>query len=145
MRKIVIFSFVCAILLWSACLAIAGEVKQNSSATIQDPLALAQTWLATVDQGKYDQSWAMASTYFKSMITKDQWSQTMLGRKSLGDLVSRNLKEKQQFTSLPGAPDGEYYVLTFNTVMKNKSSAVETLTLMLDQDGQWRMAGYFIR
>ena len=150
MRRVAIFSFGCAFLLLSACLTLAGEVKsgvvkQSNKTTIQDPVALGQMWLTTVDQGKYDKSWEMASTYLKSMVTKEQWMQTMSGRGSLGALVSRNLKEKQYFTSLPGAPDGEYYVLTFNTVMKNKAVAVETLTLMQDKDGQLRAAGYFIK
>ena len=46
---------------------------------------------------------------------------------------------------MPGAPDGEYYVSTFNTVFKNKRSAIETVTVMKDNDGQWRLVGYFIR
>ena len=145
MHKLVIFSCGCAVLFLSASLAVAEEVKQSVNTTIQDPVALGQMWLTTVDQGKYDKSWEMASTYLKSMVTKEQWMQTMSGRGSLGALVSRNLKEKQYFTSLPGAPDGEYYVLTFNTVMKNKAVAVETLTLMQDKDGQLRAAGYFIK
>ena len=48
-------------------------------------------------------------------------------------------------TSLPGAPDGEYVVMEFTTAFTNKKSAIETITPMLDEDGQWRVAGYYIR
>jgi hypothetical protein len=39
------------------------------------------------------------------------------------------LKSAEYKTSLPGAPDGEYVVLIFNTVFENKKAAVETVTM----------------
>jgi hypothetical protein len=47
--------------------------------------------------------------------------------------------------SLPGAPDGEYVVIQFATSFENKKSAIETVTPMLDSDGEWRVSGYFIK
>ena len=47
--------------------------------------------------------------------------------------------------SLPGAPDGKYVVIQYDTVFENKSSAVETIIPMADPDGAWRVSGYFIR
>jgi hypothetical protein len=47
-------------------------------------------------------------------------------------------------TSLPGAPDGEYVVMQFNTSYTQKKSAVETVTMVLDKDGKWHVAGFFI-
>ena len=46
---------------------------------------------------------------------------------------------------MPGAPDGRYVVVQYDTVFENKASAVETVTPMADPDGVWRVAGYFIR
>jgi hypothetical protein len=66
-------------------------------------------------------------------------------RKPLGELVSRKLKSANFMTSLPGAPDGEYVVLQFETAFENKKSAVETITPMLEKDGKWRVSGYYIR
>ena len=40
---------------------------------------------------------------------------------------------------------GEYVVIQFNTVFDNKQSAVETVTSVLDKDGKWKVAGYFIK
>jgi hypothetical protein len=48
-------------------------------------------------------------------------------------------------TSLPGAFDGEYVVIQFETSFENKKSAVETVTPMKDKDGRWRVSGYFIK
>jgi hypothetical protein len=48
-------------------------------------------------------------------------------------------------TTMPGAPDGEYVVIQYQTTFEHKNSAVETVTPMLDNDGQWRVSGYYIR
>jgi hypothetical protein len=66
-------------------------------------------------------------------------------RKPLGKLTSRKVNKTQSATSLPGAPDGQYVVVQFDTVFANQPSAVETVTFMLEKDGQWRAAGYFIK
>jgi hypothetical protein len=62
----------------------------------------------------------------------------------MGDASSRILLGATYATSLPGAPDGEYVVLQFKTVFEHKKDAIETLTPMLD-NGQWRVAGYYVR
>jgi hypothetical protein len=105
----------------------------------------AQTWLATVDDGQYAQSWDQASELFRKAITQDKWVSALENvRKPLGNLVSRKLKSAQPMAELPGAPDGQYVVMKFETSFTNKKSAVETVTFMLEKDGQWRAAGYFI-
>jgi hypothetical protein len=62
----------------------------------------------------------------------------------LGKLVSRAVISAQTTTNLPGAPDGQYVVMQFNTSFTNKQSAVETVTFMLEKDGKWKAAGYYI-
>jgi hypothetical protein len=107
--------------------------------------AAAQTWLATVDDGQYAQSWDQASELFRKAITQDKWVSALESvRKPLGKLVSRTVSSAQITTHLPGAPDGQYAVMQFNASFANKKSAVETVTFMLEKDGQWRAAGYFI-
>ena len=108
--------------------------------------AAAQTWLATVDDGQYAQSWDQASELFRKAITQEKWAEALQQvRKPLGPLVSRKVKSVQELTSLPGAPDGRYIVMQFETSFANKKSAVETVTFMLEKDGQWRAAGYYIK
>jgi hypothetical protein len=46
---------------------------------------------------------------------------------------------------LPGAPDGQYVIIQFETSFENKQNAVETVTPMLDTDSQWRISGYYIK
>ena len=63
----------------------------------------------------------------------------------LGNLVSRKVKSREYTEKLPGAPDGKYVVIQYETVFEKKSSAIETVTPMVDPDGAWRVSGYFIR
>lgn len=108
--------------------------------------AAAKTWLALIDKAEYGESWETAASYFKGAITKERWQQSLTAvRKPLGTRVSRELKSKTYAQSLPGAPDGEYVVIQFNTSFENKKSAVETVTPMLDTDGIWRVSGYYIK
>ena len=109
-------------------------------------VAAAQTWLALVDQGSYGESWETAATYFKQVITKDKWEQAITTvRKPMGKMLSRKLLSQIYTQSMPGAPDGEYVVIQFETSFKNKNSGIETVTPMLDKDGQWRVSGYYIK
>lgn len=106
----------------------------------------AETWLKSVDEAKYDASWDQAALLFKGALTKEQWKQAAAGvRAPLGKLVSRKVRSREYVEKVPGAPDGKYVVIQFDTVFQNKAAAVETVTPMLDPDGAWRVSGYFIR
>lgn len=106
----------------------------------------AQSWLKLVDEKQYAQSWEEAASFFKDHVTKEQLTQQFEKvHGAMGDLVKRTLKTAEYSTSLPGAPDGEYVVIQFETTFKNKKNAIETVTPMLDKDGQWRVSGYFIK
>jgi len=106
----------------------------------------AEQWLSLVDQGKYEESWADAAGYFQAAVPREKWVQSMNSfRKPLGKLLERKLKSSRFTASVPGAPDGKYVVIQFETSFENKKSAIETVTPMLDKDGQWRVSGYYIK
>jgi len=107
-------------------------------------IAAAEDWLKLVDDGKFAESWKEAAEYFKGVVKQDQWEQSIQSvRVPLGVVISRRLDAKNFATSLPGAPDGEYVVIQYATSFENKASAVETITPMMDKDGQWRVSGYY--
>lgn len=108
--------------------------------------AAADSWLKLVDEGNYGQSWEEASASFKASITKKDWEQRLKGvRDPLGAVNSRKVKAAKYMTHLPGAPDGEYVVIQYDASFANKKDSVETVTPMLEKDGQWRVTGYYIR
>ena len=133
-----------------ACLALVGVIACRANAAqqaaVQQATKAADDWLKLVDGGKYAESWAESSTVFKDRLNADGWGK-MVGpvRQPLGPVLSRKLKTAQYATSLPGAPDGQYVVIQYDTSFEKKKSAVETITPMLDKDGQWRVSGYYIK
>jgi len=119
----------------------ATDMKKNTEAT-----AAARAWLALIDDGRYSESWKQASAIVQGAAPEQGFANSMeTFRKPLGNLVSRKLKSAQLMTELPGAPDGQYVVMQFETSFANKKSAIETVTFMLEKDGQWKSAGYFIK
>jgi hypothetical protein len=133
----------------AVALALALAIIAPGAAAQAQPEELAQKsaemWLAKVDAGKYAESWQDAAQLFKDRISKGQWQTTAHAvRAPLGKLQSRKLKSITSKTSLPGAPDAQYVILQYDSSFEHKKSAVETVTVMLDKDGAWRISGYFI-
>ena len=126
-------------------LIIGGLSFASSQDKEKAAITAAQSWLRLVDEGRYAESWQEAGNYFKNVVNQGQWVQSVKGiRDQLGKVVVRNVKSVQYMTSLPGAPDGEYVVIQFKSSFENKKEAVETVTPMMDKDGQWRVTGYYI-
>jgi len=106
----------------------------------------AHAWLSRIDSGDYPGSWKEGSGYFQRAVSEQSWVASLEAvRTPLGKPVSRKAVKAQESSSLPGAPDGRYVVMSFKTAFERKESAVETVTFMLDKDGKWRAAGYFIK
>ena len=135
-RLIMTFTIICSLV---GAIAMAQDKNEAAKKS-------AESWLAVVDKGDYAASYDEAASIFKLAITKEDWLQKVRAARSpLGKMISRKLKRMQYETTLPGAPDGEYVVVQYDTSFENKRSAVETITPTLDKDGQWRVSGYFIR
>jgi hypothetical protein len=103
-------------------------------------------WLQLVDKGQYSQSWNQASQYFKNHVKRAQWqAQVSAARSPFGKVIERKLRSTNPATSLPGAPDGNYVVIQYDTAFEKKNAAVETVTPMKEANGEWRVSGYFIK
>ena len=128
-------------LVLSGGIGMAGDAGKETAA-----VSAAEKWLAAIDAGQYAASWNEAAEFFKNAVKPEQWEQSMqAARKPLGKLLSRKVQTKIYRTSLPGAPDGEYVLIKFETSFENKNKAIETVTPMMDKDGTWRVSGYYIQ
>lgn len=108
--------------------------------------ASAQSWLAFVDAARYGESWEQASSTFKGAVSKEQWIRMVSSaRGPLGKAQSRKLAAAHLLKDPPGSPAGEYVQLQFATSFEKQPSAVETVAAYLEKDGQWRVAGYWIK
>ena len=123
-----------------------SDARAANQAAVEQATKAAESWLKLLDDGDYMACYQQASQIVKDHLSQDAFVQQFSAtRKILGAVVSRNLKVAQYATSLPGAPDGQYVVIEYDTSFANKKSATETVTPMLDKDGQWRVSGYYIK
>ena len=123
-----------------------SKSSETNSEVEKAAVEVARDWLALIDGGQHAGSWEQSAAYFKGAISRENWEQTLAAaRVPLGDPLSREVKSAKYMTSVPGAPDGEYVVVQFESRFENKAEAIETVTPMLDADGVWRVSGYFIK
>jgi hypothetical protein len=140
LKSTIIFGFISLFFILLSHTLQAGQQAEETA------IASAQKWLTLIDEGKYSESWNEAAGFFKTAVSKKDWLKSMEAfRKPLGALISRKLKSKKYTTSLPGAPDGEYVVVQYETSFEHKKSAIETVTPMLDKNGKWLVSGYYIK
>ena len=131
-----LFLLALLVMLW----AVAGAALSK-----EDAVSSAQSWVALVDAGKYADSWTQASAFFQSHVPQQSWEQQVkVAREPFGEMVSRKVAQVTLKRTLPGAPDGEYAVMVFNSSFRHKAAAAETITVMAE-NGKWKVAGYFIR
>ena len=117
-----------------------------SDADKQGAVAAAESWLALLDEKDFEGSWETAAGLFRGAISAKLWEESL--EKAYGGVgrpQSRVLDTADHKTELPGAPDGEYFILAYKTVFENKENGIETVVLMMDTDERWHVSGYFVR
>ena len=130
-----------ALFLLIPCPAHAEDADGVAKAT-----AVATSWLALTDAGQYQESWKQASSLFRASVTNTDWQSALqAARVPIGALKGRTIKYAKYTRALPGAPDGEYVVIQYDSSFENKAAAVETVTPYREKDGSWRVSGYFIK
>ena len=109
-----------------------------------DAAALEQ--LRMLDNARYAESWAGAGEHFRKATAREDWARdAAAARRPLGALGGRRLKNLVYSTTLPGRPDGEYATFTYDSRFAEGAGAIETIVTVRESDGQWRLAGYFIK
>jgi len=104
-------------------------------------------FLDLVDSGQYEQSWEVCAAYLKNEVSQQDWVTRLSAVRSVsGKLLDRKQKDYvyTKDAGQEGIPNGEYMVYYFDSKFQNKDHLTETITVMLEQDNTWRIAGYFI-
>jgi len=84
----------------------------------------ADAWVGLVDQARYAESWDAAAPIFQASMTKEHWDGAVKGaRGPLGPLASQKFRAAEYKASLPGAPEGEYVVIYYDSAFAEKSKA----------------------
>ena len=104
-----------------------------------------EVWLSKVDDRRYDESWDSAASIFRQAYPKAPWAAMLNSRRNpLGKLLTRNVRKKEFLRSLPGTPAGQYVVFYYDTNYEHRNGVAETVSCVLDTDGQWRVCGYLV-
>jgi len=141
---------VCLSLLWVGLIASAQEqTKPNSAARStakQMALEADGVWLDRLDAGQYEACWNMAAAPLKAAVTEEKWESVIKGvMEPMGKLRLRTLQSATYTTILPGAPDGEYVMILYESSFEHKQTAQETVIVSREKDKAWRVAGYYIK
>lgn len=117
-----------------------AEASVSTTPAQAEIVRSARDWLATVDAGRWADSWRATGASFRSLNTVEAWTQaSQQGRVPLGAMVSRADLSQE---SVPAPPNG-LEMVKFRTSFANRANATETLTLV--REGQaWRVVGYWI-
>src|SRR5512143_3055491 len=118
-----------------ACLVAAAALlagqdtdKAGEGAARKSAEEAANNWLALVDSSRYGESWNQAGALFKKHVSAEEWEKTARSvREPFGKLLSRKVKHADYSRSLPGAPDGEFVILVYESSFENKKEAGETV------------------
>jgi hypothetical protein len=123
-----------------------SQIPDRAGPAVAAAQAAARAWLNLVDGGRYGESWDSAATLFRHAVTRSGWDDAV--RKARGPFESlgdRTLLGASFRSRLPNAPAGQYVVLQYETKGGGGKTVVELVTPMKDEDGRWRVAGYYIR
>lgn len=137
------------ILVFLAALVVAADKPEDAAQ------AAGESWLSLVDAGNYAASWDRAAKALKGAVGQADWVQmssdlrTKLGKLASRKLRSREYTERPPTTRLVGGKvytlgQGRYVVLRYDSAFANTPSAVETVTIMADSDGVWRVSGFSV-
>ena len=123
----------------------ARRARTEGQAERDAALGAAQEWLALLDAGDYPACWSRAAELMRGAASEEQLAQALrTALAPMGKPISRSMATAKYHETLPGAPDGRYWVICFAASYANKKEALETVTAMWDA-GMWRLSGYYIR
>lgn len=121
----------------------AGDIREISPADYKKAQTAMKEWLALVDNGKYAESFAAASEFFRKNSSAEKWKTDHAKMMEAGPVVTRG--EMAGFTPMekpnPDTLPSSYFV-TFKTKFQKKSGT-EHLQIVKEND-QWKVAAYSI-
>jgi len=122
------------------------KARVKAEPQVEAAVEAALGWLKLIDDGDYSKGWDEMAALFRGGVSRANWEKTMDDReKGFGKVVSRKVQSKRRTRYLPTGPPGEYVIIEFDSSFEYKSRAAETLTLMREKDGVWRVTDYFIQ
>ena len=117
-----------------------GETVTSPAVAESAVAQTARQWLALVDAGDWNASWAATAESFRSQNSVEAWrSASLQARVPRGRALSRRFAGEE---AIPAPPRG-YQLVRFRTRFENGGETTETLSLARE-GAAWKVAGYYI-
>ena len=108
------------------------------------PREVARSWVALVDEGKYEESWKTASPLFQQAVSREDWvAKIRKLRKTWGKLKKREFVRGRYVESPVNFPQGDYFALEYRTEFENVKIS-ELVVPVKDETGLWQVGSYSI-
>jgi len=127
-------------------LALTFTVRLGLAQAAEDKARFAaEQWIVLVDDGQYEESWKEAAKAFQEAVTSADWQKKAeTDRTQFGQKQTRKLKDIKTTPTVKGMPAGQYVQVKYQSSFANKKVALETITAVLESDGNWRVAAYSV-
>lgn len=126
--------------------AATAAASAEEAANIEAAKTAARGWLERFDAGDAGVAWDRSAAAFRKAVTRDKWIADLKSlRETVGAIQGRESKDARFTRSLPGAPEAAYVLIQNAVRYEKKGTGIETITMVREDDGVWRMAGYFVR
>ena len=103
-------------------------------------------WLTLVDGGNYGGAYEEAAVSFRKTIERLKWEvAAQNARAASGPLINRRMRTATFTRTLPGAPDGEYVIMQFDSRFDRQALITEMVVSEREKDGSWKVAGYWLK
>lgn len=131
---------------WLALLLVLMAPLAPASEKTDAAVTAASRWLRQLDNGQYPEAYAAGGALMRQKVALDAWQGAIAqARTPLGMVHKRELTFGALEKEIPGLARGDYAQLRFRTDFATKYEVTESVTMMLESDGQWRPIGYFIK
>jgi hypothetical protein len=136
--KLIVFLGLAVLLLggWSSAWAETAELPADAAQVVEN-------FLTMLDQGKYRESYSMASILVTKEITRAVWGSKLTERADMGELKSRKQTKVEKIDVFGDLPKGEYLEVSYGSNFTENGEAEEIIVLNQDADG-YKIAGYQI-
>lgn len=138
------------LLLFSSVLFFIGPFSMVQAQQTPEKAAqqAAESWMRLIDSRKYGQAWDEASEHFKARVSKSAWETRLIDAanvmKEFGEVKPRHLVKAELINSLPSITNQEGAVLKYKSSFGGFKSIEERVELVLEKDGEWRVAIYSV-
>jgi hypothetical protein len=124
----------------------ARQLDERDAGAERAATGAASAWLSLLDEGRLEESWETAAPTLRDRVPRGAWVESGKSmRAALGNQMARKQLAIMETDKIASAPIANYMVLEYRTRFAERAAAIESVTLILCDDGKWRVAGYSVR